>query len=179
MTTPEQQPGSSPGASTPPPPYYGQYAPQPTQPAGWYQQPQGWPQQMPSSMPQTYDRRPPMGPVGRVRNTWAVMGLSIITLGIYSLVYYYLTHEEMKKHTGEGLGGGIALLISFFVGFVSPFLLSHEVGNLYARHGRPQPVTALTGLWVIPGFLIVVGPFIWLFQTNGALNDYWRSVGAR
>ncbi|MEU2351174.1 DUF4234 domain-containing protein [Modestobacter sp. NPDC049651] len=172
MTTPQQ-----PGPDTPPPPQYGRYAPPPQGQYGQYAPPQpaGWP----APMPQSYDQRPPMGPVGKVRGTWAVIGLTIITFGIYSLVYYYLTHEEIKKHTGEGLGGPIALLIAFFVGFVSPFLLSHEVGNLYARHGRPQPVTALNGLWVVPGCLILVGPFIWLFQTNGALNDYWRSVGAR
>ena len=185
MTTPQQpgQPGEPgrPGAQTPPPPHYGQYAPPPPgqyaapQPGGWPQVPGGWPQNMPA----TYDQRPPMGPVGKVRGTWAVIGLTIITFGIYSLVYYYSTHEEMKRHTGEGIGGVVALLLAFFIGVASPFLLSNEVGNLYARQGRPQPVTALNGLWVIPGFLILVGPFIWLFQTNGALNDYWRSVGAR
>jgi hypothetical protein len=26
--------------------------------------------------------------------------------------------------------------------------------------------------------LILVGPFVWFIQTNNALNDYWRSVGA-
>jgi hypothetical protein len=27
--------------------------------------------------------------------------------------------------------------------------------------------------------LILVGPLVWFIQTNSALNDYWRSVGAR
>jgi hypothetical protein len=120
----------------------------------------------------------PMGPVGKIRNTWAVMGLSIITFGIYTLVYYYSVHEEMKRHSGQGVGGVLGLVLSFFLAFVSPFLLSNEVGDLYARQGQRAPVSAATGLWVIPGSLIVIGPFIWLFKTNGALNDYWRSVGA-
>ena len=73
----------------------------------------------------------------------------------------------------------LGLVLSFFVGFVSPFLLISEVGNLYERTGRPKPVSGVTGLWVIPGFLLLVGPIIWFVKTNGALNAYWRSVGAR
>lgn len=118
------------------------------------------------------------GEIGKVRGTGACIGLTIITFGIYSLFWYYQTHEEMKRHSGQGLGGGLALLIAFFVGFVSPFISSNEVGGLYARAGKPQPVTAMTGLWYVPGFLILVGPIVWFVKTNGALNDYWKSVGA-
>ena len=121
-----------------------------------------------------------LGPVGKVRSTWAVIGLSIITLGIYSLYYYFATHEEMKRHSGEGVGGALGLIIAIFtLGLVTPFLLPNEVGNLYARQGRPRPVTASTGLWMLLGSFIVVGPLVWLIKTNGALNAYWRSVGAR
>jgi len=122
----------------------------------------------------------PAGPIGKVRSTWAVIGLSIITFGIYSLYYYFATHEEMKQHSGEGVGGVVGLLLAIFtLGLVTPFLLPNEVGNLYARQGRPRPVTATTGLWVLLGCFILVGPLVWLIKTNGALNAYWRSVGAR
>ena len=52
-------------------------------------------------------------------------------------------------------------------------------GNLYERRGQAKPVSAMTGLWVFPGIFIIVGPFVWFVKTNGALNDYWRSVGAQ
>ena len=120
----------------------------------------------------------PQGPVGQVRSTGVQILLFVVTLGIWGLVYYYLTHEEMKKHTGEGIGGVLALVLSLFVGIASPYLLSHEVGGLYERRGQQKPVSALTGLWFFPGALILVGPFIWFIQTNNALNNYWRSVGA-
>jgi hypothetical protein len=29
------------------------------------------------------------------------------------------------------------------------------------------------------GSLSLVGPLVWLIKTNGALNAYWRSMGAR
>lgn len=122
----------------------------------------------------------PLGPVGKIRGTWAVIGLSLITFGIYGLYYYFATHEEMKQHSGEGVGGALGLVIALFtLGLVTPFLLPNEIGNLYARQGRPRPVSATTGLWVLLGSIILIGPLVWLIKINGALNAYWRSMGAR
>lgn len=121
----------------------------------------------------------PQGPVGKIRPTGMAILLCIVTLGIYSLYWYFATHDEMKKHTGEGLGGVVALLLALFVGVVSPYLHSHEVGNLYERRGQEKPVSALTGLWYFPGIVILVGPIVWFVKTNGALNEYWRSMGAQ
>src|SRR4051794_31999931 len=47
---------------------------------------------------------PGTGPLGKVRGTGACMGLTIITLGIYTLYWFFQVHEEMKRHTGRGLG---------------------------------------------------------------------------
>ncbi|CAN5206365.1 hypothetical protein BH09ACT12_BH09ACT12_00360 [soil metagenome] len=117
-------------------------------------------------------------PIGKIRSTGVCILLTIVTFGIYSLVWYYSTHEEMKRHSGQGLGGFLALILAFFIGIVSPYLSSNEVGGLYARAGRPEPVTAVTGLWYFPGIFILVGPFVWFIKTNGALNEYWKSMGA-
>ena len=101
-----------------------------------------------------------------------------MTLGFYSWYWWYKTHEEMKRHSGDGIGGGIALVLAIFVSIVMPYLTSHEAGKLYERRGQPPPVSAVTGLWYFPGIFILVGPFIWFVKTNNALNDYWRSLGA-
>jgi hypothetical protein len=118
------------------------------------------------------------GPVGRVRPTGICILLCIVTLGIYALVWYFMVHDEMKRHTGQGLGGALALVIALLVGIIMPFLTSNEVAGLYERSGRRAPVSALTGLWYFPGVLILAGPIVWFVKTNGALNDYWRSLGA-
>jgi hypothetical protein len=119
----------------------------------------------------------PQGPIGQLRPTGMTILLFFVTLGIWGFVYYFQTQEEMKRHTGEGLGGVLALVIAIIFGLVSPFLLSNEVGRLYERRGREQPVSALTALWFFPGIFILVGPFIWFVRTNNALNAYWQSLG--
>jgi len=121
---------------------------------------------------------PPVGPIGEVRSTGTCILLFIVTLGFYSWYWFFKTHEEMKRHSNDGLGGAIALILAIFVGVVMPYLTSYEAGKLYERRGQQAPVSGLTGLWYFPGAFILVGPIIWFVKTNGALNDYWRSVGA-
>jgi hypothetical protein len=145
-----------------------QYAPQPYAPQGYAGQP------MPG-VPAHQQWAQPAGPLGRIRPTGIAILLCIVTIGIYTLVYYFKTHEEMKRHSGQGLGGGLALVIALIFGIASPFLLSSEVGNLYERAGRAKPVSGVTGLWLL---LPIAGPIVWFVKTNGALNSSWRSLGA-
>lgn len=117
--------------------------------------------------------------VGEVRETGTCILLTVVTLGFYTWYWYYKTHEEMKQHTGTGIGGPVALILAIFVGLVMPFFSSHEVGGLYERRGEARPVSAVTGLWaLLLGWLFFVGLIVWFVKTNRALNDYWRSVGA-
>ncbi len=128
-------------------------------------------------MPAPADGR--LGPLGQLRSTTLHLLLFAVTFGIWAFVYVFQTHDEMKRHSGEGLGGILALVISLVAYMASPFLLSNEVGDLYARRGQRRPVSALTGLWFFPGIFLLVGPLIWFILTNNALNRYWRSAGAR
>src|SRR5581483_11121810 len=90
------------------------------------------------------------GPVGKVRSPLTVLLLSIVTLGIYALYWYYKTFEEMKEYSGEGLGGLLGLLLAFFCSIIAAFILPNEVGQLYVKEGKdPPPVSAITGLWVL------------------------------
>lgn len=127
MSTTEEPVNPAYGQSNPPATYYGQ----PQYPQAQYGAiaPGGYAQPMASAPPGA-----PAGPVGKVRSTWAVIGLSIVTFGLYGLYYYFATHEEMKRHSGEGVGGAIGLVLAIFTfGLVTPSLLPNEVGNLYAR----------------------------------------------
>ena len=114
-----------------------------------------------------------------MRGTALQLLLFVVTFGIWALIYLFQSHDEMKRHSGEGIGGLLALLVGVFAYMASPFLLSHEVGGLYERRGQRKPVSALTGLWFFPGIFLLVGPIVWFVLTNNALNRYWRSEGAR
>jgi hypothetical protein len=115
------------------------------------------------------------GAVGKVRSPLTVLLLGLVTLGIYSFFWYYATFKEMKEHSGEGLGGGLGLLLAIFCSIVTIFIMPSEVGNLYKRDGREQPVSAMTGFWVL---IPLIGGLIWLWKVQGRLNDYWESKGA-
>ena len=117
----------------------------------------------------------PAGPRGRVRGTGVAMLLYVVTFGIYGLYWFFAVHDEMKRHKGTGLGGGLALVLGLFLGIVMPFLSSQEVGELFDRRGLARPVSGVTGVWI---FVPLVGGIVWFVKTNGALNAYWRSQGA-
>ena len=117
-------------------------------------------------------------PIGKVRSTGICILLYVVTFGIYGIYWYYATSDEMKRHSGQGIGGVVALVLAIFVGIVSPFLSSSEVGGLYTRTGKQAPVSGMTGLWYFPGIFILIGPIVWFVKTNGALNSYWISQGA-
>ncbi|MFO7592324.1 MAG: DUF4234 domain-containing protein [Acidimicrobiia bacterium] len=115
------------------------------------------------------------GKIGELRSPVVVMLLSIVTLGIYALYYYFKTFDEMKDYSGEGVGGVVGLLLSIFCGIITIFVLPAEVGNLYERDGKEKPISGATGFWVL---LPILGFFIWLFKVQGRLNDFWESKGA-
>jgi hypothetical protein len=114
-------------------------------------------------------------PLGKVRGPWFVALIGLLTIGIYWIYWYYKTGDELKRHSGEGLGGILWLVIYLVVGIVMIFVAPSEVGNLYARDGKEKPVTGKTGFWM---FLPLVGYFVWTIKVQGALNRYWESKGA-
>jgi hypothetical protein len=71
--------------------------------------------------------------------------IGLITLGIYWIYWYYKTGEELKRYSGEGLGGVLWLVIGIVVGPVMWFVAPSEVGNLHGRDGQDKPVSGKTG----------------------------------
>ncbi len=114
-------------------------------------------------------------PVGKPRKVLSIILLSIITIGIYGLVWIYKTFEEMKQYSGKGVGGWVGLILDLVIGFVVPFLMSSEVGKLYSGDSKENPVSGWTGCWVL---LPLVGGIVWLCKTQWALNHFWESKGA-
>ncbi|WP_205857265.1 DUF4234 domain-containing protein, partial [Phytoactinopolyspora endophytica] len=117
---------------------------QPGYEQGAYQQP-GYEQ---GYVPQQYQQAYAAygyGPVGQVRETLPWILLFIFTLGIAGFVWFFKVFEEMKQHTGTGLGGGLGLLVSLLG--VGGFVSAYEAGQMYQRAGQAPPVSGWTGCW--------------------------------
>ena len=117
---------------------------------------------------------PSSGPLGQPRGVGFVILIGIITLGFYWWYWVYKTQEEMKRHTGEGLGGVLGLVIWIVISPVSAFVIPNEVGNMYARDGQEKPVSGWTGLWLFPFGIFVIPAIVWAVKVQGALNRYWE-----
>jgi len=115
------------------------------------------------------------GNVGKIRNPWAVIGLTIITCGLYHWYWFYMTFQEMEDYSGQGIGGLAALLFAFICSFINIFVEPIEIASLYETDGRKSPVSFTTGFWIL---LPILGLFIWIFKIQRALNGFWESKGA-
>jgi hypothetical protein len=112
------------------------------------------------------------GPLGRPRGIGFAILIFIITIGIYSLYWVFKTQDEVKDHSGIGVGGVLGLVIWIVVSPVSWFLIPSEVGKMYKADGRVAPFTGWTGLWVL---LPIIGAIVWFVKVQRALNRYWES----
>jgi hypothetical protein len=118
------------------------------------------------------------GPRGKPRGILFVLLISLITLGIYTIYWAYKTQDELKQHTGEGLGGVLGLVVWILISPVSAFVIPSEIGKMYARAGRESPVSGWTGLWYFPFGVLIIPIIVWFVKVQGALNRYWESTPA-
>ena len=116
------------------------------------------------------------GPVGETRSIGLSILWFILTIGIYGIYWVYKTQEEVKRYSGNGIGGVLGLVIYILLSPVTFFIVPSEVRYMYEDlDGGQSPVRGVTGLWIL---LPLVGSIIWFVKVQGALNRYWESKGA-
>lgn len=113
------------------------------------------------------------------RNPWGVFALSVITFGIYFLVWYYKINNEMKNHGTENNPTAAVLAVS--VGaliivppFVSLYKTADRILETQKRSGAEEriiPVLALLLFIVVSAFAL---PY---YQTQ--LNKAWDTEARR
>ena len=113
-------------------------------------------------------------PVGQPRSIGLCILLFVITLGFYGWYWSYKTHEEIKQHSGDGLGGVLGLVVWILIGFVSAFVIPSEIGKMYSSEGHTAPVTGWTGLWLAPFGIFLIPAIVWFVKVQGALNRHWE-----
>jgi Domain of unknown function (DUF4234) len=112
-------------------------------------------------------------PIGQQRGSGFVIVMSIVTLGIYAIYWFYKTFQEVRNYRGEGVGGLGGVLLAFII--VSYFLLPQYVGKMHAAEGKPAPVSGMSGFWILVPY---AGAYILMYKIQEALNAFWASKGA-
>jgi hypothetical protein len=117
------------------------------------------------------------GPLGNPRGIGFGILLFIVTIGFYSWYWVFKTQEEVRQHSGEGIGGVVGLVIWILLSVVSAFVIPSEIGKMYKKDGQEPPVTGWTGLWLFPGAILIIPAIVWFVKVQGALNRYWTGKG--
>jgi hypothetical protein len=104
--------------------------------------------------------------------------LFIVTLSLYGWYWVFKTQDEVKEHSGQGLGGVLGLVVWILVSPVSAFVIPSEIGKMYEKDGQQAPVSGWTGLWLFPFGIFLIPAIVWFVKVQGALNRYWESKSA-
>jgi len=115
------------------------------------------------------------GPLGKPRSIGLVLLLSIVTFGIWTVVWSYQNGKELKDNSNTGLGGVAYLFITLLISPVTMFLMASEVEQLYKREGKEPQITTIWGLWFL---LPLIGNIIWYVKIQRAINEYWVTHGS-
>jgi hypothetical protein len=120
---------------------------------------------------QRYEKRQPLG----------VLGLSIVTLGIYWYYWYYKTNDEIRRfEKDDSVRPGVALLaitlgwLILVPPFISVYNTSSHIVRMEQRLGIQQQLSP--ALNVI--FLLIVGIVIPVY-TQEHLNRVWDTAARR
>jgi hypothetical protein len=111
------------------------------------------------------------------RNPLGVLGLSLITLGIYGIYWYYKVNQEIQRFTGDDTISPSRSLLALVPGFlliVPPFIAYYNTANHIAQMERQRGVASeispalVIGLMLVGMLGLVVGPYM-----QEHLNRVW------
>ena len=87
----------------------------------------------------------PRGQPGETRSIGKSILLAIVTLGIYAIYWTYKTQDEIKRYSGNGVGGVLGLVIYLVISPVTYFVVPSEVRYMYEDlDGGTSPVRGKT-----------------------------------
>jgi hypothetical protein len=128
----------------------------------------------------------PSGAQAKVRNPWGVLGLALITLGIYYVFWYYFINREMRDFgnaNGVDLGQSpatsvIAVTLGAFI-IVPPFVSIWKTGRRMEGTQRTANVSGGSGpLWFVLHIIPLVGLFAPVYMQT-ELDKSWGAIRER
>jgi Domain of unknown function (DUF4234) len=121
------------------------------------------------------------GAVAKVRNPWGVLGLGLITLGIYTIFWYYYINREAKEYgavqgdeeLANSSPGSSVLAITLGALIIVPAIISY-----YRTVLRVQRVQELGGAekvngWIVLILILVISPAAAPY-IQSTLNKLWE-----
>lgn len=122
----------------------------------------------------------------KTRNPWVVLGLSLITLGIYYVFWYYFINREMRdlgNANGVDLGQSpgvsvLAITLGAFI-IIPPFVSIWKTGRRMEGTQRTAGVSGGSGpLFFVLHIIPIVSLFAPVYMQM-ELNKAWHSIGDR
>jgi hypothetical protein len=117
---------------------------------------------------QSYPKRSPL----------VVLGLVLITLGIYGFYWYYKVNEEIKRYTGDQTISPSRSLLAVIPGFlliVPPFIAYFNTANHIVRMQEQRGLASQ----ISPALVVILGLVIWIGMAayvQEHLNRVWDSA---
>jgi len=115
------------------------------------------------------------------RNPLGVLGLSIITIGIYFFYWWYKANDEIKRFTGDQTISPSRSLLAVIPGFlliVPPFIAYYNTANHIMQMEQQRGITSQ----ISPALLVVLA-IVFSFAippyAQEHLNRVWDSASAQ
>lgn len=112
------------------------------------------------------------------RNPLGVLGLTLITLGIYGLYWYYKVNEEIQRFTGDQTISPSRSLLAVIPGFlliVPPFIAYYNTATHVMEMEQQRGIASQ----ISPALAVIVALVIWFGMAayvQEHLNRVWDSA---
>ena len=114
---------------------------------------------------------------GETRNPLLVLVLSIVTCGIYQIVWYFMVSEEINRAAGEKKVDPVIYfllgLLCFPLIFVGWYKMDETIYEL--NNGAGLPANRNFVAWLLL-CIIGVGPLFMIYQVQDQLNKLWEKA---
>ncbi len=114
------------------------------------------------------------------RNPLGVLGLTLITIGIYGLYCYYKVNEEIQRYTGDQTISPSRSLLAVIPGsllIVPPFIAYYSTANHVMQMEQQRAI----GSQISAALVVILGIVVWIGMTayvQEHLNRVWDSASA-